>query len=284
MADIKNVTVLGTGTLGSQIAFATAYAGFPVVAYDISDAVLEKAKARFKQLQGIYEEQVKGAAGGKAQAGFDNITYSSNLADAVKDADLVIEAIPEVFDIKRSTYQELAKVAPAKTIFATNTSTLLPSSLMEYTGRPEKFLALHFANTVWINNTAEVMGTSKTDPAVYQQLVQFAKDINMVPIQVKKEHSGYLLNSLLVPFLNAAAELWVEGIGDIETIDETWRIATGAPYGPFQIYDVVGLQTAYNISVASKDQIQQEFAAKIKKDFMDQGKYGVSTGEGFYKY
>ena len=175
MGSLKNVTVLGTGVLGLQIAYQSAYNGFPVIAYDINDDVLEKAKARSLELAETYKQQVSGAADGLADAALTRITFSSDLADAVKDADLVIEAIPESIEIKKDTYTKLAALAPEKTIFATNSSTLLPSDLMEFTGRPDKFLALHFANKVWIFNTAEIMGTEKTDPAVFQAVSAFAE-------------------------------------------------------------------------------------------------------------
>ncbi|QNG20387.1 3-hydroxyacyl-CoA dehydrogenase [Rhodococcus triatomae] len=283
MSEWKNVTVLGTGVLGSQIAYQTAYSGFDVVAFDIDATVLDEARQRFTGLARTYVEQVDGAADGKADEALARVSYSSDLAEAVKDADLVIEAIPENFDIKKDTYTRLGEVAPPKTIFATNSSTLLPSSLMEFTGRPEKFLALHFANQVWIHNTAEVMGTEKTDPKVYQEVADFASAIGMVPIEIKKEKAGYLLNSLLVPFLGAAGELVADGIAEPEMIDKTWKIATGAPHGPFEIYDVVGLTTAYNISSAGGPK-QQEFARYLKENYIDEGKLGVATGEGFYKY
>lgn len=283
MARFTNITVLGTGVLGSQIAYQAAFSGFHVTAYDISDAVLEKAAQRSSALADTYDRSVAGASNGKAERALDNITYSSDLGEAVIDADLVIEAIPEILDLKRATYAALSGLAPSKTIFATNSSTLLPSDLMESTGRPDRFLALHFANELWIHNTAEIMGTAKTDPAVYASVVEFARDIGMVPIELKKEKAGYVLNSLLVPFLDAAAELLVDGIADPETIDKTWRIATGAPAGPFQIYDVVGLTTAYNISLAG-GQKQREFADYLKSNYLDQGKLGVATGEGFYRY
>ncbi len=283
MTKIATVTVLGTGALGSQIAYQSAYSGYPVVAYDISDDILAEARTRFQGLARTYKRQVEGATDGKADEALSRISFSSNLADAVKGADLVIEAIPEQLDLKRAVYRSLGEVAPAGTIFATNSSTLLPSSMMEFTGRPERFLALHFANKIWQYNTAEVMGTAKTDPAVYQSVVDFAGSIGMVPIEIKKEKAGYLLNSLLVPFLSAAGELVVDGIADPPTIDKTWRIGTGAPAGPFQIYDAVGLSTAYDISSAGGPK-EREFAEYLKKNYIDQGKLGVSTGEGFYKY
>ncbi|MFV8243806.1 3-hydroxyacyl-CoA dehydrogenase [Mycolicibacterium peregrinum] len=280
---IKKVTVLGTGVLGSQIAFQSAFKGFTVTAYDINDKVLEAAKDRFAKLAETYANEVPDARDGKAQEALSRLTLTSDLKDAVTDADLVIEAIPEILDLKRDTYQKLGELAPAKTIFATNSSTLLPSDLKDSTGRPDKFLALHFANRVWQFNTAEIMGTTDTDPAVFAEVVEFAKAIGMVPIELHKEKAGYVLNSLLVPFLNAAAELAAGGYADPSAVDDTWRIATGAPVGPFQIYDIIGLTTPYNI-MANGDAEAQKLAAWLKENYIDKGKLGLATGEGFYKY
>jgi 3-hydroxyacyl-CoA dehydrogenase len=282
MTRLKNITVLGTGVLGSQIAFQTAFRGFEVVAWDIDEAALNAAELRFRALVARYVHD--GVAGGTAEEAMNRIHYSADLTEAVKDADLVIEAVPEALQIKLDTYAKLSEVAPAKTIFATNSSTLLPSKLMDATGRPDRFLALHFANEIWKFNIAEVMGTPKTDPAVYDTVVEFAGDIGMVPIEIKKEKAGYVLNSLLVPLLNAAADLLVDGIADPETVDKTWRIATGSPAGPFQIYDVIGLMTPYNIALANPYPKSQAFAKLLKERYIDQGKLGVATGEGFYSY
>lgn len=283
MSALTNVTVLGTGVLGSQIAFQAAYHGHPVVAYDLDDAALAAAKERFDRLAATYAAEVAGGSDGAAQRAVGRIRLSSDLTDAVQDADVVIEAVPESIEIKRETYAKLGRVAPERTIFATNSSTLLPSQLAPFTGRPEKFLAMHFANRIWAHNTAEIMGTEATDPAVFQAVVDLAADMGMVPIEIHKEKAGYLLNSLLVPFLSAAGELLVDGIAEPEAIDATWRIGTGAPMGPFQIYDIVGLTTAYNISAAGGPK-QQAFAKLIKERYIDQGKLGVATGEGFYRY
>lgn len=284
MTAVQHVTVLGTGVLGSQIAYQTAFSGLEVVAYDLDDAALAAAKQRFEKLAATYvAEGVAGAADGGDEAALARLSYSADLAEAVANADLVIEAVPEAIDIKRATYEKLAAVAPERTIFATNSSTLLPSAIADATGRPDRFLALHFANRIWAHNTAEIMGTPATDPAVYAAVVAFAESIGMVPIEIKKEQPGYVLNSLLVPFLSAAGQLIVDGIAEPEAIDATWRIGTGAPMGPFQIYDIVGLTTAYNISMMGGPK-QQEFAALIKERYIDQGKLGVATGEGFYRY
>jgi 3-hydroxybutyryl-CoA dehydrogenase len=196
----------------------------------------------------------------------------------------VVEAVPETLELKQGVYARLAAAAPEHTIFATNSSTLLPSQLADATGRPEKFLALHFANHIWRQNTAEIMGSPRTDPAVFDQVVAFAGEIGMVPIPLHKEQPGYVLNSLLVPFLGAASELVLRGVAAPETIDATWRIGTGAPMGPFQIFDIVGLRTAYAISAASDEEGAQLWADHLKTNYLDQGKLGVESGEGFYSY
>ena len=281
--NINNVTALGTGVLGSQIAYQTAYSGFEVTAYDITEEIVKTSRKRFEELAARYEREVEGARGGRAQAALAKIKYSWSLADAVRDADLVIESAPERLDIKRELYTMLGPLAPERTIFATNSSTLLPSDLAGVTGRPDRFLALHFANRIWIHNIAEIMGHPGTDPAVYAAVVEFAQQIGMVPIKIHKEQPGYVINSLLVPFLTAAQSLVVNGVADPETIDQTWRIATGAPTGPLQILDIVGLNTAYNIGAAGDEQARAN-ARYLKEHYIDHGKLGQASGEGFYKY
>lgn len=281
--NIHSVTVLGTGVLGSQIAFQTAFKGFTVTAYDIDDSALTAARKRFDGLVATYGSEVADAKNGAAAQALDRITLTADIAAAVADADLVIEAIPEILDLKRQTYEKIRTLAPARTIFATNSSTLLPSDLAESTGRPDRFLALHFANRVWQFNTAEIMGTTQTDPKVYAAVVSFAEAIGMVPIELHREKAGYVLNSLLVPFLNAAAGLAAGGYADPADVDKTWRIATGAPLGPFQMFDIIGLQTPYNI-MAHGDATTQKLATWLKTNYIDKGKLGLASGEGFYSY
>lgn len=282
MADFQKVTVLGAGVLGSQIAFQTAYKGFDVTSYDINQQALDAAAKRYDDLVETYKNEVPGAADGAADEARKRITLTDDLAKAA-DADLIIEAVPEVLELKQDTYRKLNELAPKDTVFATNSSSLLPSDLESSTGRPDRFLALHFANRVWQFNTAEIMGTKDTDPAVYDKVVQFASDIGMVPIQIHKEKAGYVLNSLLIPFLNAALELAAGGYAEPEDVDKTWRIATGAPLGPFQIYDVVGLMTPYNI-LMNGDQGNRHLGAWLKQNYIDKGKLGMASGEGFYTY
>ena len=286
----QHVMVAGSGVLGSQIAFQTAFKGFNVTIYDINDAAIAAAKERIAKLEDTYSSYFRNEEKAVKSAQ-SRIRYATDMAEAVQDADLVIEAVPELREIKQTFYTQLGEVAPDKTVFVTNSSTMLPSDFAEFTGRPEKFLALHFANRIWMNNTGEVMEHPGTDPKVVEDVLAFTAAIGMVPLHIKKEQPGYILNSLLVPFLDAAQYLWGNEVSEPETIDKTWMIATGAPMGPFGIIDIVGLQTIYNI-VSTKaarhpnpdDNPYKHIADKVKNEFLDQGKMGIQTGEGFYKY
>ncbi len=283
----KNITVAGSGVLGSQIAFQTAFHGFNVTVYDINDEAIERGKDRIVKLKPHYQADL-GASEEEVNAAYNRISFYSDLSKAVSDADLVIEAVAEVVQIKTDFYKKLGKAAPEKTIFATNSSTLLPSQFAEATGRPEKFLALHFANEIWKNNTAEIMKHPGTDQKVFDDVIAFAKAIGMVALPLHKEQPGYILNTLLVPFLEAAMTLLVREIADPETIDKTWMIATKSPMGPFVILDMVGINTPYHIELAKAEATGnpefKKIAELLKSEYIDKGKLGRETGEGFYKY
>ena len=310
--NIKNVTVAGGGVLGSQIAFQSAFCGFKVTIWLRSEGSIERAQPKIDRLKEIYINTMEAMKVNpqaycrgftdktelsdaeinqlisKVESAYENIKLTTSYEEAAEDADLIIEAIAEDPKQKIPFYQELAKYMPEKTILVTNSSTMLPSTFAEYTGRPAKYLALHFANEIWKNNTAEVMGHSGTEQKYYDEVVEFAENINMVPLQLKKEQPGYILNSMLVPFLSAAEALYANEVADPETIDKTWMLATGAPTGPFRILDVVGLTTAYNIVIMNpeaKDPTTTpgKIAAKLKEK-IDEGKTGINAGEGFYKY
>lgn len=281
---MQDLTVLGTGVLGSQIAFQAAYQGKDVVAYDLSDEILAKLTARWEYLKPLYLRDLSDATPEKLEAAVGRIRTSSDLSDALKDAEIVIEAVPEVLRIKRDIWAKAGAVAPENTVFATNSSTLVPSDIADATGRPEKFLALHFANEVWRLNTGEIMGHAATAPQYIDAVAKFAEEIGMIPVRLKKEQPGYILNSLLVPFLTSAAKLYVRDVADVADIDATWRRATGAPFGPFEIHDIIGMETPYNLNSQSEDPELREFADILKRDFIDQGRMGRATGKGFYEY
>lgn len=310
--NIKNVVVAGGGILGSQIAFQAAYKGFNVKVWLRMESSIGRAKPKFERVEKIYLETLqamktkpqaycRGLADNpkltkaqidelieKAAHAMDRIEFTLSHEEAAKDADLVIEAIAENPAEKVEFYQTMAKYLPESAIIVTNSSTMLPSAFAESTGRPEKYLALHFANEIWRNNTAEAMGHAGTSPEAYKEVVEFAEALGMIPLQLKKEQPGYILNSLLVPFLNSAQALLATGVADPETIDKTWQLGTGAPLGPFRILDIVGLTTAYNIVILNPEVKDPETVpgkiAALLKEYIDAGKTGINAGEGFYKY
>ena len=309
---MKKIVVAGGGVLGSQIALQSSYCGFDVTIWLRSEGSIERAKPKLERFKNIYIdtlEAMKTDASAycrglakktdlsdeeldelkqKAQDAYDNLTLTTSYEEAADDADLIIEAIAENPEQKIAFYKELAKYMDEKTILVTNSSTLLPSMFAEYTGRPEKYLSLHFANTIWKNNTAEVMGHPGTEQKYYDEVVKFAEEINMIPLPLKKEQPGYILNSLLVPFLSAAESLLANDVADHETIDKTWILATGAPAGPFHILDIVGLTTAYNIIIMNPEAQDPETTpgkiAKMLKEKIDAGETGINAGKGFYEY
>lgn len=279
----QNVTIAGTGVLGSQIAYQTALNGFNVTAYDRNP---NTAKKRVTGLKPSYQNDL-GLSDAEFNAGLNRINFTADLAEAVKDADYVIEALPENLEIKEEFYKQLSKLAPAKTIFASNSSTMVPSQLVKFVDRPTKYLHMHFANKIWKCNVAEIMGTEQTDPAVFQEVVDFAHAIKMVPIPLHKEQPGYVLNSLLIPFVISAMALWVKGVADPQTVDKDWMISTGSPVGPFMMLDDVGLRTVWNIVTNLYESRQQEVFKVIAdrlKEMIDAGHEGLESGQGFYHY
>ena len=313
--EIKNVVVVGGGVLESQIAFQSAYCGFDVTIWLRSEGSITRTQPKLDNLKEVYIDTInkmatpegqtpEGWARGiadyetfdkeqclaKVEKAYNGIKLELDLEKAVKDADLIIESMAENVDEKIAIYQRLKGYLPEKTIIVTNSSTLLPSKFAKHTGRPEKYLSLHFANSIWKNNIAEIMVQKQTDNKYFEDIIEFAKAIRMIPLPVKKEKSGYLLNSMLVPLLFSGMDLYVNGISDPESIDKAWTLGTGAPKGPFQILDTVGLTTAYNI-VLMYVKIPSFLAPynfkgmeKMLKKYIDEGKLGMASGEGFYKY
>lgn len=283
---IKRVTVAGGGVLGSQIALQSAVHGFDVTIYDISSDALVAAKDKIENFVPRYISDLNFTADHITQAA-SSIDYTDDIKKGLADADLLIESIVERLDIKLDFYGQVAEVAPEKTIFATNTSTLLPSTFMDATGRPEQFLALHFANEIWIKNIAEVMKTDKTSDDVFQEILQFAKDIGMVALPLEKEQPGYILNTMLTRFLTAAQYLFGNQIADYETIDRVWLTGTSQPIGPFGVLDPIGLETTANImrNQIEHDPVQWKVdLLKYMEERIEDGKLGKFSGEGYYKY
>lgn len=312
---MKNIVIMGGGVLGSQIAFQTAFCDYNVTVWLRSEGSIERTKAKLELVKNSYMDAInlmampegksfnnwcRGIADAdnfnkdelinKVMGLSDKIKLELDMKKALEDADLVIESMAEDFEAKKDLYLKMAPLLPEKTIVVTNSSTMLPSKLAKYTGRPDKFLALHFANSIWKNNTAEVMMHPKTEEKYFNEVMEFTKSIRMIALPLKKEKSGYLLNSMLIPLLFSGMDLYVNGVSDFESIDKAWLLGTGAPKGPFQILDTVGLETAYKI-VEMYLKVPSFLApynfkgmAKVLKEYIDAGKLGKASGEGFYKY
>lgn len=288
MSNINKVTVLGSGVLGGQIAWHTAYKGKSVVVYDIAADALERCQGAHGQYAEIYRQDV-GAGEADIAATRSRLRYSTDLADAVKQADLVIEAVPEVPAIKTEIYRKMAPLLPPHTLIATNSSTLLARDFAVATGRPDKFCALHYANLIWIMNVIEVMAHPLTARETLRQATQFTIETGMVPIAVQKEQNGYVLNTWFVPLITAAQTLVTNGISTPEDVDRTYlKVNAGAAMGPMALIDMVGMKTFFDVLTywghEKKDQQMLDNADYIKTRFLDQGLLGAQTGEGYYKY
>jgi 3-hydroxybutyryl-CoA dehydrogenase len=284
---IEKVLIVGSGTLGQQIGFQCAFHGYKTVMFDLRQEALDGCRASHRQYAELFRTQ-RGKSRDETDAALARLSYTTDLAEAARDADLVSESVPEDPEIKRQVWAALNRHCPARTIFTTNSSTLLPSQLAEATGRPARFMALHFANQIWDHNIGEVMGHPRTDPEIFEVVVAFARAIGMVPIRLDKEQSGYIINSLLVPWLMAAQSLVTNEVALPQDVDKTWMISTKMAMGPFGLLDMIGMETAYNVAaywgaVNGNEEFKKN-AAYLKKNFLEHNKLGMKTGEGYYKY
>lgn len=288
MSNLHKVTVIGAGVLGGQIAWHSAFKGKDVIVYDLSDDALERCRAAHGHYAEIYATEV-GATDQEIIDARSRLAYSTDLAAAVTDRDLVIEAVPEVPQIKTQVYLDMAPYLDARTLVATNSSTLLPRDFAAATGRPDKYCALHFANLIWALNLAEIMGHDQTSDSTLTAVTEYAIEIGMVPFPVGKEQNGYIVNSWIMPLLNAAQTLVTNGITTAEDIDRTYMISNpGAVRGPMGSFDIIGMETAYNVcthwgSISGDEQMLAN-ARYIKENFLDVGKLGIQTGQGYYSY
>ena len=286
MSDLHRIAVLGAGVLGGQIAWHSAFKGKDVVVYDISADAVVRLKAQHEVYAAIYAGEL-GASEEDLAATWSRLTYSTELTSAAVDVDLVVEAVPEIPDVKTDVYKRLADLLPEHTLVVTNSSTFLPRDFADATGRPDKFCALHFANLIWLMNVVEVMGHAGTSVETLTAVTEFAIEIGMVPIPVRKEQNGYILNSWLVPLLNAAQTLVTNEVATPEDVDRTFML-NGARFGPMGMLDVIGMKTAVDVLAYWGDQANDaqmlSNAAYIKERFLDQGHLGLATGSGYYSY
>ena len=284
--DVHRVAIVGAGTMGQQVGFQCAGHGYDVVLYDVDASALEAAERRIDSYgQGL---ETSGAITSDLRASARaRIELTTDIPTAASDADLLSEAVPEDPDLKGRVLAEFNAACPARTIFMTNTSTLVPSQFAKASGRGDRLLALHFHLPVWINNLVDVMPHPGTASQVTRLVVAFARRIGQVPIELRREHNGYVFNSMYSALNTAAITLAQQGVASIEDIDRSWMHVTKAPVGPLGALDAVGLDTVWTITdywAGQLDDPQLHANAAFLKEYVDRGDVGVKSGRGFYTY
>jgi 3-hydroxybutyryl-CoA dehydrogenase len=279
--EIKNVCILGAGTLGTRIALQCAISGYQVRIYDIKVEAFESSKKLMSKILGQLEKSQL-ITPEKSKQALARLIFTLDPLEAVLDADIINESVLEDEAIKKEVWTQFGKIAPSKTLFTTNSSYMLPSQFAEISGRPEKFCALHF-HDVFYSRVVDIMPHPGTDLSLVPILEDFGKSINQVPVYVQKENHGYIFNAMLLACIGAAGKLLTKGIATVEDIDKSWMVNFHMPMGPFGILDSIGLDTAWHVTHTLPDPASQAFA-ELLKTYIDAGKLGEKSGEGFYKY
>jgi 3-hydroxybutyryl-CoA dehydrogenase len=281
---IKNVTVIGSGTMGNGICHVFAQAGFKVNMMDINQAAMDKAlltiaKNMDRQIaKAAMTEEAKAAA-------LANISTYTDMASAVKDADLVVEAATENIDLKLKIFKQLDECSPEKTILASNTSSISLTRIASHTKRPGKVIGMHFMNPVPVMKLVEIINGYATDQEVTDIIRELSIFIGKVPCIVN-DFPGFISNRILMPLINEAILSLQEGVANVEDIDTIMKLGMAHPMGPLQLADFIGLDTCFNImNVLYTGFGNQKYAPAILLANMVQAGYlGVKSGEGFYKY
>jgi len=283
--DIKQVLIVGSGNMGQQIGFQCAVSGYHVVLYDIAQNFLDKAMDRIGKLAKTY------IAGGRlneqsAEDALSRIRTTTDAEKAGEEADFVSESVPEDPDLKGKVFAQFNELCPEKTIFTTNTSSLIPSMFADATGRPDRFAAFHF-HDVRFNNIVDIMPHQGTSEETIALIKAFAERIGQVAIVLQKENFGYVFNAMLMELLKSAQTLAANDVASIEDIDRAWMGVMHTMVGPFGMMDSIGIDTAWKVTDywanVLKDPQAIANAAFLRK-YVDEKNVGVKTGKGFYSY
>ncbi len=280
---IKTVGVLGCGLMGSGIAQVCAAAGYKTIVREVEQSFLDKGLGRVRKFldDGVTKGKVSASA---RDTTLTNLSGTTSI-EALKDCDLVIEAIIENLDEKRKTYAALEQVVGAHTIFLSNTSSLCITELAAATKRPDRFGGLHFFNPVPLMKLVEVIRALTTSDETYQTVFSFAGSLGKEPITAP-DRPGFIVNRLLVPYLLDAIRAYENGLGTIEDIDKGMKLGCGYPMGPFTLLDFVGLDTTYYIANIMFEEFREPAYAPppLLKRMVLAGRMGRKSGQGFYKY
>lgn len=281
LEDIKKVLILGAGTLGLRVGLQSAISGFETTIYDINE---DAFKAAIKVQESILKMLIRNGklSEEEAESAKARLTFATDAEAAADDADFLNESITEHLPLKQKVWTQFGELCPEKTLFTSNTSYLLPSQIAESTGRPSRFCCFHF-HDVFYANVVDVMPHEGTESWIVDLLMELGKVLWQTPVYVKKENTGYIFNYMLMALIGAAGSLRTMDVGSIEDIDRSWMGNFKMDMGPFGVLDTVGLDTAWHITSSQPDKKSQRFAALLKT-YIDAGKLGVKTGEGFYAY
>ena len=284
--DVRRVLIIGSGTMGQQIGLQCATHGCQVVLYDIDPVALEAGMAR---IRAYADEQVRTGVidAGTRDRALVAIATTADPATAAADVDLVSESVPEDPALKGRVLGQFDALCPPRTIFTTNTSSLLPSMFAAATRRPDRFAALHFHQPVWSGNVVDVMPHPGTSQDTTELLLTFARRIGQIPIHLRKESYGYVFNAMYNAINTAAVTLVANGVASLQDVDRAWMGIFKMPIGPFGMLDDVGLDTVWHITDYWARQLgdaQLRTNADFLKTYLDRGCLGTKTGEGFYRY
>jgi enoyl-CoA hydratase/3-hydroxyacyl-CoA dehydrogenase len=281
--DVKHVAVLGSGLMGHGIAQTFAQAGYKTTMIDIKEEYVQAGLEKIKWSLGKLLEKTRITQVVHDDA-LANLSTTTDRAAGVKDADLVIEAIPEIMDLKQKVFAELEKETPAHAILATNTSSLPISEIAEATEHPEKVVGMHFFSPVVRMDVVEIIKGNKTTDAVAQLIFDLTQKIGKAPVMCNKDIPGFIANGVMMFPLNFVGQLIDQDKFKIEEIDSALHFNIGMRMAVFGLIDFVGIDVTYNILKFMATRIEGMTLAKCLEDRVQRGDLGVKTGKGFYEY